>query len=692
MLRFQAFARVLTVVMFIATMSFPQTAVSEAVAKPDPSLEHIRQARKQAASRTRRIIFNNDGNDGRTSPDEPRTHENFLGKRTTALAGSQVDAIFYCTGLFNLYTHHSKESEPRVYREGNVVEWGWELGNKGPDSLETMVRFGHQHGMEVFWSMRMNDCHDSTMPRNLSQWKKDHPECLMGKKGVRFKAGGNRWSALNYAVPETRDKVLRILTDVATRYDVDGLELDFFRSPIYFLPQMHGQPVTREHCDMMTDLLRRVRRMADEQAARRGRPMLIAVRVPDSVEFARAMGLDLVRWLEEDLVDLMAVTCLFRLNPWETSVALGHKHGVPVYASLSESRFKDEEAKALRHTEPCYRGRALEAWAAGMDGIYIFNFDDVQSELWNELGDPEKLLAREHLYTTGYTTVYGANSWLANGTRFLGLPAPLPERPLTLKPGGSASVELRTGPPPPSDPQEGQTSHVRARLRFQKAPEDPTVLQVELNGHALGAGEFSDGWLEYPVKPEWIRKGVNRFDLQLARSQDGRLVLQDLVLAVKPQRIERVEFHSTALGETRHFDIVLPEGFDRDAKEHPFLMFLHGRGRNSRSLLDDPSSRELFLDAGFVTLFPDGDNSWYLDSPANPKAKYASYLNELLALAEIRFGLSKKPERRALAGWSMGGYGCVRFAQAHPGRFGAVASIIGLLDYPRSEEAFPPGQ
>jgi len=164
-----------------------------------------------------------------------------------------------------------------------------------------------------------------------------------------------------------------------------------------------------------------------------------------------------------------------------------------------------------------------------------------------------------------------------------------------------------------------------------------------------------------------------------------------VAIAIAP-RIERVEFHSRALGETRRFHIVLPDGFNRHAKEHPFLMLLHGRGRNSRSLLDDPSSRKSFLDAGFVTLFPEGDNSWYLDSPANPKAKYASYLNELLELAESRYGLSKQSERRALAGWSMGGYGCVRFAQTHPGQFGSVTSIVGLLDYPRSEEAFPPGQ
>ncbi|MBN2217779.1 MAG: family 10 glycosylhydrolase [Pirellulales bacterium] len=517
--------------LLLFTASEILAATDRAHGPQQPSAEQIRQQRRQAAQRTRRIIFNNDGNDARTPPDEPHTHANFLSKRTTALAGSQVDAIFYCTGVFNLYTHHSTESEPRAYRENNVVEWAWELGNKGPDSLETMVQFGHEHGMEVFWSMRMNDCHDSTMPRNLCQWKRNHPECLMGKKGDRFKAGGNRWSALNYAVPGTREKVYRILKDVATRYDVDGLELDFLRSPVYFLPQMHGQPVTQEHCDLMTDLLRRVRQMADCEAVRRGRPMLIAVRVPDSLGYARAIGLDLARWLEDDLVDLMTVADMFRLNPWETSVELGHKAGVPVYASLSESRLRDEEAKALRRSPACYRGRALEAWAAGVDGIYLFNFFDPHSELWRELGDPEKLRSLEHAYTTGFTSSYNADAWLAGARRrFLNLPIPLPERPRKLTSGNSVAIEVRAGEPPDADPAGAKTGQVTAHLRFNHAPRDPAAVNVKLNGHLLATGTPSKGWLTYRVPLAWVQKGVNRFEVQLAPNRKETLLLQDLML------------------------------------------------------------------------------------------------------------------------------------------------------------------
>ena len=67
-------------------------------------------------------------------------------------------------------------------------------------------------------------------------------------------------------------------------------------------------------------------------------PLLISVRVPDSVGFCRAIGLDLERWLAEDLIDMLVVGGYFRLQPWEESVALGHRYGVPVYAGLSESR------------------------------------------------------------------------------------------------------------------------------------------------------------------------------------------------------------------------------------------------------------------------------------------------------------------------------------------------------------------
>jgi len=114
--------------------------------------------------------------------------------------------------------------------------------------------------------------------------------------------------------------------------------VDFFRQLTCFKSAAWGQPVTQEERDMMTELLRRVRIMTEEVAQERGRPLLIAVRVPDCPEFSRALGLDWEQWLQEDLIDLLIVGGYFQLRPWQDAVELGHQYNVPVYPCLSESR------------------------------------------------------------------------------------------------------------------------------------------------------------------------------------------------------------------------------------------------------------------------------------------------------------------------------------------------------------------
>ena len=378
----------------------------------------MKRARRKAAHRERRIIVNNDGNDCRVKQkNDPVTVENFLSKRTSPLVGSHVDAIFYCTGIVNVYTHHSKETEIRATADRGVVDWAHKLVKTGRDSLQIMVDFGHKQGWEVFWSIRMNDTHDSGDDSMLCEWKKDNPQLLMGRKGEGFPHGGRRWSAVNYGLPEAREKIFRILQDVATRYDVDGLELDFWRHPVYFKPQMTGQPVTQEHCDMMSDFLRRVRKMADAQAEERGRPMLIAARVPDSVGFAKGIGLDLVRWMEDDLVDIVSVCGYYRFEPWENFVALGRKFNVPVYAVLSASRLVDPGAPESEGDLKLWRGAALRAWKAGVSGIYTFNRFNPEDAIFRELGDPDLLETKERTYKFIPGNV--SDSWLKGAKRFL---------------------------------------------------------------------------------------------------------------------------------------------------------------------------------------------------------------------------------------------------------------------------------
>ncbi|MCX6953442.1 MAG: alpha/beta hydrolase-fold protein [Verrucomicrobia bacterium] len=167
------------------------------------------------------------------------------------------------------------------------------------------------------------------------------------------------------------------------------------------------------------------------------------------------------------------------------------------------------------------------------------------------------------------------------------------------------------------------------------------------------------------------------------------LALTFLARTVAAERITYAEVHSSALGRSLPVAVVAPA--TPRSGPNPVLFILHGRGRNHRSLLDAPAAREALLAASCYVVLPQGEDGWYINSPTNPAARYETYLEEVIAWADRHLPITRDATGRGLAGWSMGGYGAVRFAETHPGKFGFVASVIGLLDFPRPE-TLPEGQ
>jgi hypothetical protein len=381
----------------------------------------------------------------------------------------------------------------------------------------------------------MNDTHDawgSWYGEHLfPQLKKDHPEWLVASKDERAKHGG--WSAMDFNYEEVRDLAVEFIEEVCKNYDVDGIEMDFFRHPLYFKNPAWGKDATKKELDKMTDMVKKVRQMTERVGLERGRPILVGVRVPDSVDYCRAMGLDIVRWLEEGLVDLMAVSGYFRLNPWKTSVELGHKYGVPVYPCLSETRMRDPEAKKIRASVECYRGRAANAWAAGADGVYLFNSFNPKSPLWSELGDPKVLQNLDKVYTTGARGVTSINSWMANGEkRFLNRSILSPERPRTLQPDGTVKIELTVAEAIDEGPVETRLPDTKLRLRWKEPPSSEEVV-VKLNGRELTDGTVTDNWIEYSMDPGNLQTGKNTVEIALRSETEIEVTLEDLILHVQ---------------------------------------------------------------------------------------------------------------------------------------------------------------
>ena len=87
----------------VVAVLFVVTAAVAEVERPD--LGDMKDARKKAAQRPRRILVNDDGCDVRpyTTPEE------LLALRVRQLANTQVDTICYCTGGGGLFWAHQPQ-------------------------------------------------------------------------------------------------------------------------------------------------------------------------------------------------------------------------------------------------------------------------------------------------------------------------------------------------------------------------------------------------------------------------------------------------------------------------------------------------------------------------------------------------------------------------------------------------------
>ena len=493
--------------------------------------QDMKALRRQAAFRPRQIIFNNDGDDV-FAENKDGSIKTFLAARTAGLVVSQVGTVTYSTTRsFAYFTHDTKVCEVFTRKDGrlsnNITP---SLIARGTDPLQVMIRFCRENDLEIFWGMRMNDTHDTKNPLLRPQWKVDHPEYLMGTEARPPKRGG--WTRVNFGRKEVRDMAFSVIEDVCRRYNVDGIELDFFRHPLFFKAQAQGGEATEEDRRAMTGLIRRVRTAADEAAVRRGKPLLIAMRLPDTVDYCRAIGIDLQVWLEEGLLDIMIPSGYFQLAPWRDTVKMCHEHDVAVYPCLSNCTLMDLSARKRRMNIETYRARAMNVWASGADGIQIFNCFDPTHPLWRELGSPETLHGLTKHYYCTYLGPRMTKGYLVGGDKYVRVPTLCPYAPVSLDPGQTHATTVNIGEDVNYGPGRDSPSVITLRLQVHGL-KSPTAMTVSLNGTPLGVGRLRGDWLEFDVAAESVKQHENRVEIGLSEDAEAALSLRDLIVSVE---------------------------------------------------------------------------------------------------------------------------------------------------------------
>lgn len=148
----------------------------------------------------------------------------------------------------------------------------------------------------------------------------------------------------------------------------------------------------------------------------------------------------------------------------------------------------------------------------------------------------------------------------------------------------------------------------------------------------------------------------------------------------------RCDFFSEVLGLSTSMTVLLPEGAavrpaarSGAAPGHPTLYLLHGLSDDDTVWVRRTALERYVEPLGLAVVMPQAHRSFYMDETRG--VRYWTFLSEELpAVAQGFFRLSQRREDTFVAGLSMGGYGAMKWALRHPGRFAAAASLSGALD------------
>jgi S-formylglutathione hydrolase FrmB len=166
------------------------------------------------------------------------------------------------------------------------------------------------------------------------------------------------------------------------------------------------------------------------------------------------------------------------------------------------------------------------------------------------------------------------------------------------------------------------------------------------------------------------------------------LVLAATVLAPVDKhgaKLVELEIHSRAVGRELGLNLIVPEKLGPRG-QRSLVVMLHGRSGDENTFNDTvfEGLGDLRGRRAPVYAFPAGGVHGYWHDRAD--GDWGSWVtDEVIPSVVRRFGID--PQRIALAGISMGGFGAYDLALKHPGRFCAVGGHSPALWFERAETA-----
>ena len=431
------------------------------------------------------------------------------GVTTFAYGVNRGDGLFYPSDVGKYFGQGAEQFDQANYwRAKRNMETLIEAGH---DPLQVLIDRAHHHSMEFVASLRMGGF-DGLLPATPQSEIGQTPP--MGPSSLATSAEGGT----GLMDPRARSHQLQILTELVSKYNSDGLELDFACAPSGG-PAVFRQQDAAEGGPVLTEMLRQIRRI---DCARPG-GFLVGARIYPTLAMNLENGLEIDVWLEEGLVDYVIPMLYFYMSidtqatEMEWIVRRAHLHGVAVYAMLQP--YYADTAHMISRTRPnpiatssaMRSAAAAAAYAKGADGVCAWMLPwplgAEERESLRTLADREALgIADKHYFARWHVTELGlVRSNM--GTEYTQeniawdqrIPSPLPVTLLVGSASASATVDIFVA----DDPADTRIASIRLCLGLHGVTAHDSIT-LSLNRGADAGGEEL-GQLNHEDSP-WTRE------------------------------------------------------------------------------------------------------------------------------------------------------------------------------------------
>lgn len=141
-------------------------------------------------------------------------------------------------------------------------------------------------------------------------------------------------------------------------------------------------------------------------------------------------------------------------------------------------------------------------------------------------------------------------------------------------------------------------------------------------------------------------------------------------------------FATDAIGWNPGVNVLLPDDYHTSGRTYPVLYLFHGGGLDADFIqFDRLGIRSLTAGKPLIVVMPDGGHAgWYsnpVSSHVGPRNWETFHISQLLPWVDANFRTYAEYDGRAVSGFSMGGFGALKYAAKYYGHFASVSAHSG---------------